>query len=121
MEYHRCNQKEIEILQGNIPIEQVLESIAWVAYEHAPVRGASLEQQGIGADRVDFSRFFTKDGLHMDVVNGRICKVFIRTSIEGKLLFDAEAYEHTGNCSNGLLDDAGLILAILKIQRDKSD
>lgn len=107
MKYQKINDRDVEIILEDTPLDKLLKAMAKVSYELArPVRAGFLQKFDTKSEDVNFDDFVDLTGndlLHMDYVNGRQCKTSVRRK-EGKLLFNAWLYERDRGSSNLFLE-----------------
>jgi hypothetical protein len=97
MNYKRTNEREIEIVPEETPIDKILETTARVSYESAKPPGSDfLELLDKQSKEIDFSEFVhlnSSEVLNIDYVNERQCKTKVRRTNDGRFVFDARLYE----------------------------
>ena len=115
MDYKRIDDQEIEIVPGNIPIDDVILAIAKESYKTAVPMGVGFDEPWLtGPENEDFSECIRPKGtvvgcsdrtllLDMDYVNGRQCKTYI-VEKDGKYILDAWSFEKARGPVERLLD-----------------
>jgi hypothetical protein len=97
MNYKRINEREIEIVPEETPIDKILETMARVSYESAkPPASDFLELLDKESEEMDFSEYVrlnSSEVLNIDRVNERQCKTKVTRTDDGKYIFHAWLYE----------------------------
>ncbi|MGM0427731.1 MAG: hypothetical protein ACQEQ7_10905 [Thermodesulfobacteriota bacterium] len=93
MDYRRIDEDKVEILPGELSLEELLEEMARLSYETAISPFPQyIQPMEVPASLVDFRSLITDAGLHMDYLNGRLCSTHVERR-EDRLIFDAKRFK----------------------------